>query len=598
MLTERATIVPLYHRPVPTRIHNRVNRMKKLSALLAGLVSCVTAAFAVPALPGLHHITQPDGSVVVASVVGDEHFHYYETEAGEILLRDDNGMLRPASVSVNGELVADGFITGKATPAPERQAIMAAIGRQAEQKRLDAMRRVTPNPIKPKFPTTGTVTGLILLVEYQDVKLTPQATREHYIDICNQEGYSSEATYGSVLDYFTVQSNGRFTPAFDVFGPLTLPHERAYYGLGDKGLVNQFRDACLVADEMGLDFSGYDINEDGFVDFLFVIFAGHGEAQGGPYESVWPAMQDLSNYVFDYFDGLNLGVAACSCELKGGSGTQLDGVGTICHEFSHILGLADIYDTSGQGGHGMSHYDIMDIGTYNNNQVTPSGYTAMDKYTLGWLDPIVLDGPRRDVTLRPFDQTHDAAFIVNPDNPDEYYTLENRQQQGWDSGIPGHGLVVSYCHYEKKHWNRNTVNAAAAGYEHVRIVAADNIWAATLADEAGDPFPGTTGNNSLSASTTPAAAWLSSGRAVPVEWTISNIRESADGVITFDFGDVAAVSDVLSEQAAVSVHGNSVTAPEGSEMFDVAGRRTGFENLPSGLYIVRTPSGAVKINIR
>lgn len=550
-------------------------------------------ALAVPAMPGLMKLVQPDGSVVEATIKGDEHFHYYETAAGEILLRDDAGTLRPAVIADNGELQARGTITGTPTPQPVRRAVMDAMGRQTAA--ASGAERVTPNVIPAKFPTTGTVTGLILLVEYQDVKLTPQSTKEYYEQKCNQPNYVSEATYGSVYDYFVSQSDGKFTPHFDVVGPLTLPENRAYYGMSDGGLVNQFRDACLVADEQGLDFSKYDLNEDGFIDFLFVIFAGHGEAQGGPFESVWPAMQDLSNYVFDYFDGLNLGVAACSCELKGGSGTEMDGVGTICHEFSHILGLADIYDTSNQGGHGMCHYDIMDIGTYNDKQVTPSGYTAMDKYTLGWLDPVVLDAPRKDVRLRPFNSTHDAAFIVNPDNPDEYYTLENRQQQGWDKGIPGHGLVISYCHYDKRHWNRNTVNAASAGYEHVRIVAADNIWQSTLTDEAGDPFPGTMANTSLSAETRPAAYWYSSGE--PVKWVISNIREDQDGVITFDFSDTTGIDAAASDATDIRVIGNSVIVPEGSMVFDITGRKVNPEALPSGIYVVRTPDRTVKVRI-
>ena len=569
--------------------------MRKLSTLLGCLIAGISISSAVPAMPGLMRLAQPDGSVVEATVYGDERFHYYETAAGEILLRDECGMLRPAVLTPAGTLEAQGSITGVATTPERREAILKAADRLLESSRQQA--RVAPNPIPAKFPTTGTVTGLILIVEYQDVKLTPQSTKEYYEQKCNTPGYSSEATYGSVLDYFTAQSDGRFTPHFDVFGPLTLPQNRAYYGMSDNGLVNQFRDACLVADEQGLDFSKYDVNDDGFVDFLFIIFAGHGEAQGGPYESVWPAMQDLSNHVFDYFDGLNLGVAACSCELKGGSGTEMDGVGTICHEFSHILGLADIYDTSNQGGHGMGHYDIMDIGTYNDNQITPSGYTAMDKYTLGWLEPTVLDSGRKDVTLRPFDETHDAAFIVNPANPDEYYTLENRRQQGWDKGIPGHGLVVTYCHYDKRHWNRNTVNAASAGYEHVRIVAADNLWVSSAADEAGDPFPGTMRNTSLSGDTRPGASWLSSGKAVPVEWSITNIRESEDGVVTFDFNETTGIDAPEIDMCGVRVSGNTIIAPDGSEVYDISGRKVNPAALPAGIYVVRTTAGAVKVRI-
>lgn len=551
---------------------------------------------AVPARPGLHTLYQPDGTPVVVRIIGDERFHYYETSEGEMLLCDFDGTLRPMELADDGRLIAKGEISGLPTPEHKKQALREAVARHRGNMAVDTdVKRVAPLDIPKSFPTTGVVTGLVILCEYQDVKLTEAATLEHYDRICNEPGYSSDATYGSVIDYFTSQSDGRFTPRFDIFGPVTLPHERAYYGINDD-IVNQFRDACLEADRMGLDFSKYDLNSDGFIDFLFLVFAGHGEAQGGPYYTVWPAMQDLSNYVFDYFDGLNLGVAACSCELKGGSGTELDGIGTICHEFSHILGLADIYDTSGHGGHGMSHYDIMDAGTYNDNQVTPSGYTAMDKYTLGWIEPIVLEDACKDIRLDPFDTSHQAAFIVNPDNPNEYYTLENRQQQGWDRGIPGHGLVISYCHYDPTHWRRNTVNSVAAGYEHVRIVAADNLWGTTPADEAGDPYPGSFGNTSFSAESRPAAVWQSTRSRFAPE--ISNIRESEDGVITFDFSpDMSGVEDISVSDSHVCVEGNNIIAPEGSLVFDISGRPALSVNLNKGIYIVKTPAGTVKVAV-
>jgi len=570
--------------------------IKRLT-VLSLLVSAMLSVWGVPARQGLHVLSQPDGTQVSVRIIGDEHFHYYESEAGEVLMRDSDGTLRPMTRGAGGELVACGEITGRRTPEAEKEELRKAVAEYRERMaEANVERRVAPQAIQRSFPTTGVVTGLVILCEYQDVKLTDAATIEHYDRICNEKGYSSQSTYGSVIDYFTAQSDGKFTPSFDIFGPVTLPHERAYYGVGDD-IVNQFRDACLEADKMGLDFSKYDINSDGFVDFLFLVFAGHGEAQGGPYDTVWPAMQDLSNYVFDYFDGLNLGVAACSCELKGGKGTELDGVGTICHEFSHILGLADIYDTSNCGGHGMSHYDIMDAGTYNDNQITPSGYTAMDKYTLGWIEPIVLEESRQNVSLRPFDTSHEAAFIVNPDNPNEYYTLENRQQQGWDKGIPGHGLVISYCHYDATHWRRNTVNSVAAGYEHVRIVAADNVWGTTTFDEAADPFPGTTGNTAFSATTRPAAVWQSTQTAFVPE--ISNIRESEDGVIIFDFYSSSASVDALaSEQTAVRAEGCSIVAPEGSEIYDINGRRVAATDLSPGIYVVKTPAATVKLILR
>ena len=569
--------------------------LKRLSFISAFALGTLYTG-AVPAKPGLHTLTQPDGSSVCVNIIGDEHFRYYETPAGEMLMLDTDGTLRPMELTADGKLQAKGEISGKPTPEAKRMALRQAVAEYRENiADAGTSQRVAPLEIPRSFPTTGVVTGLVILCEYQDVKLTEAATVEHYDRICNEPGYSSDATYGSVIDYFTAQSDGKFTPKFDIFGPVTLPHERAYYGVNDD-IVNQFRDACLEADKMGLDFSKYDLNSDGFIDFLFLVFAGHGEAQGGPYYTVWPAMQDLSNYVFDYFDGLNLGVAACSCELKGGSGTEIDGIGTICHEFSHILGLADIYDTSGHGGHGMSHYDIMDAGTYNDNQVTPSGYTAMDKYTLGWIEPIVLEESQTGITLEPFETSHQAAFIVNPDNPNEYYTLENRQQQGWDKGIPGHGLVISYCHYDATHWRRNTVNSVAAGYEHVRIVAADNVWGSTMADEAGDPYPGSFGNTSFSAFSRPAAVWQSTrSEFIP---GITNIRESDEGVISFDFcANLAGIDNLSLYDENITVTGADINAPEGSVIFDISGRIVPATGLHRGIYIVKTPTGSVKVNV-
>lgn len=578
---------------------------KKLSFLAAACLLGSMALHAVPAKPGVQTFVQPDGTVVEATLCGDEHFHFFETAKGEILLRDTDGTLRPACVNSLGQLEARGTITGIATPAVRRQAIVnagraAVEARQAEAARAAKARRANkPAPIKQKFPTTGTVTGLVIMVEYQDVKFTEAATVEHYTKVCNTPGYKTESTAGSVIDYFTEQSGGKFTPKFDVVGPYTLSQNRAFYGITGSGFNEMFREACMLADADGLDFSKYDLNEDGFIDFVFLVFAGHSEAQGGPYECVWPAMQYFENYIFDYFDGLQLNLGACACELKGATGTTLDGVGTICHEFSHVIGLPDVYDSGNSGGYGMGHFDIMDIGTYNDDQITPSGYTAMDKYQLEWNEPLVLDETTKEVTLRPSTTSHDCAFIVNPDNDNEYFILENRQQQGWDKGIPGHGLVITYCHYDAKIWKRNTVNSpVSSGYEHISIRCADNVWDATLTNEAGDPFPGTKGVTEFSGKSQPQAIWMSTK--TPMVGKVYNIRENNDGTVTFNYAvDAAGIDDVAADTAApdVRVDGNNIIAPAGSQAYDLTGRATGLTALPAGIYIVHTTAGAVKVRI-
>lgn len=582
--------------------------MKKiLSSIAVILLSAMIKTGAVPAMPGLMKFTQPDGTVIEASLCGDEFFHFYRTPSGDILLLDEaDGFLKPASLTPQGTLsIASSTHAAKTGfSEPRMQAALSNhynLRKAAmQQAGVNRQSRIAPGEIKPTFPLDKDVRGLILLVEYQDVKLLPTSTPEYFDKKINSRNYSGPDSYGSVADYFAEQSQGQFIPSFDIVGPLTLPQNRAYYGTTDKGLINQFHDACKIADtEFDVDFSKYDANGDKFVDFVFVIFAGHGKAQGGPNESVWPAMIDLSTKIYDYFDDMNLGVAACSCELKGGSGEEYDGVGTICHEFSHILGLPDVYDPLYSGGYGMGHFDIMDIGTYNGNQTTPSGYTAMDRYTLGWLNPTVLDGPKANVTLEPFETSNKAYCIVNPDNNNEYYLLENRQLHGWDSALPGHGLVISYIHYDSSLWKRNLANSPGrAGYEHIRLIAADNNWSTSLpGDEEADPFPGSLGKTMFTDDTTPAAKWYSSNKSVGAP--ITNIREE-NGIITFDFMMHGSI-DTTAEDGSHNVHvaDNNIICSEDAEVYTVNGHPTGSKTgLAPGVYIVKQGGNATKVVIR
>ena len=573
----------------------------KRCVVIFAAVASYAIANAVPPMPGYIKVAQPDGTTIEARIEGNSDFHYYVTPEGNCLVGDlTDGFIKPATIDSEGmivpmetagvhsrgisaEFTAEDF---RAAALRTREAIIA----KREARRAPA--RIAPGAIKRDFPTTGTVRGLIVLAEFQDVKFQEGSTQEYFDTKVNTYGYSGPETYGSVVDYFKEQSGGVFTPEFDVVGPVTLPRKRADYGL-DEDVDGFFREAAIAArDQAKVDFSRYDINEDYFVDFFFVIFAGHGEAQGGPAECIWPVMKDESDYIFDAFNGLYLGVSACSCELKHGEGTDLDGVGTICHEFSHILGLPDIYDSTYSGGYGMGHFDMMDRGPYNNDLSTPSGYTAMDKYTLGWLEPRILEEPEKDVTLRSFVSSNDCCFIVNPDNPNEYYTLENRQLEGFDSALPGHGLVISYVNYDRSLWKKNVINSPGmARYEHVTIVPADGMKELELENtrplEAGDPWPGSTGKTEFTNTSIPAALWRSSGTSTPVNMPITNIRESEDGVITFDFNIAASVNDIIASPS------------EKKTYFNLQGMEVPGEQLAPGIYIVRTQDGkTTKISVR
>lgn len=566
--------------------------MKRILLPLLGLFMSMTT-WAMPAKPGIVTMTQPDGTKIQVYIHGDEHFHYYETLDGKVLLPAADGTLKYAELDANGKVVAGKVSASNAAKRSAKEtnaankanasatAMRQALVAQAEQ----AMEKATqPGSIKVKFPTKGTVRGLIVLAEYQDIKFSKQGTLERFQQMAMADDYQGENAPGSMRDYFITQSGGQFTPEFDVVGPVTLPNKRVYYGGSDTGserITDMMKDAATLAhDQLGVNFSKYDANNDGYVDFFYVIFAGHGQAQGGPEECVWPAAIDLSDDVsIPEMDGMFLGRSACSCELSGGSGETLDGIGTFCHEFSHILGLPDVYDVNYAGFYGMNHYDIMDRGGYNNDGKTPCGYTAMDKYTVGWLTPTVLDKTQKDLKLEDLATSNQTYFIVSPTDKNEYYTLENRQANKWDAGLPGHGLLISHIKYSQILWNTNRVNTPKSGFEHIQLIPADNRWddkdETNPLAEANDVFPGVDGlYTEFTATTKPALTWRTGDSSEGQG--ITNIRLQ-DGVVTFDYNNVSTGIEAITKSNAASSATPYYTL-EGVKMHNS-------NNLPKGIYI-------------
>lgn len=597
-----------------------IMNMTKLFLLACMFAFLCNGALAAPARPGKIIYRQPDGTTLTVSLHGDERFHYYVSEDGFALLPDGGRTLRYAELSADGLARPTGMVAHDAGERGaeetgyvgliDKAAIMKGLAKAYETAWLTEQAKPTrsgaPGGIDRDFPTTGEIRGVIILAEFADKKFSHGDINEVYSSMANDEGYSGPYASGSIRDYFTAQSGGRFVPAFDVIGPVQLPHESAYYASFE--IASQLMiDACTAADETtGVDFSDYDYDGDGYVDFVFVVFAGYGQAQGGGVDCVWPQAVDLTYESWNVYDGLYLSQSACSCELQGYDGGVIDGIGTFCHEFSHILGLPDIYDPAYSGMPGMLNWDIMDVGLYNDDSRTPAGYTAMDKYTVGWLEPVVLDSPAKDVELRPMSEANEAYFIVCGENADEYFTLENRQLTGWDKALPGHGLIISHVHYVPSLWSGNRVNTTSSGYEHVALVPADNM--ATNGTQDGDPFPGTSGNTSFTDTSRPAASWHTSTAAV--DCPITNIREE-NGIIRFDFkAEATDIGSVDSgEEMSVSVSDGTIrirNPHNGTVTITGVDGRTVRESAESsvtatpgpGVYLVRVGGKTNKIVIR
>lgn len=589
--------------------------MKKLFLFVAFASAFIFTmeSMAAPAKPVKHLLRQPNGITLETFLRGDEFLHYYVTTDDVLLLKAEDGYWKYATLSAQGIVIPGKHIAKRAEERTDTEKIYieeldkvsisnAMYTKVCDEKNI--RQKVAPGEIKTLFPTVGKVRGLVILAQYQDIKFTEKSTSELFKELIDGQGYKGDLASGSVRDYFTDQSNGLFTPEFDVVGPVTLPQKRVYYG-GDKEgekASQMIIDACILADkEHNVDFSRYDCNDDGTVDFIYVIYAGYGQAQGGPEESVWPQSSTLEYVYWKTLDGMYLGRYSCSCELNGSKGEQLDGIGTFCHEFSHILGLPDIYDPVYSGCPGLGYWDIMDIGSYNNDSRTPAGYTAMDKYTVGWLTPEILEEPKENLRLEALGSSNRAYFIVSEKNPNEYYTLENRQNQGWDAHLPGHGLLITHIDYDLKLWNMNRVNTSMAGHERVKLIPADQK------NEQGDPgdtYPGSSNNTSFTDNSKPAAKWHSGEK---VGRPITNIREE-DGIIQFDFMSGTGIHKQKSDRISVQAEGNHITGtnPEKQEVriYTIDGRllaalSQNFFTLTvdEGIYVVKTNDKVMKLKV-
>ncbi len=381
-------------------------------------------------------------------------------------------------------------------------------------------------PSHYNFPSRGRIRGLVVLVEFQDVRFTIEDPLQEYTDMMNKEGYDRAAFEGSKYkhngsahDYFYDNSMGQFDPQFDVFGPILLKDSLAYYGKNnDANAWEMITEACTYLDDsLNIDFSVYDNDSNNVIDFVYAIYAGFGENATNNKSDIWPHAWDVpsaSGKRFS-FDGKMLNDYACSNELIS---RYLDGVGTFCHEFTHVLGLPDLYPTNKTSACSPLEYDLLDYGCYNFNGYCPSGYSSFERYELGWLTPTVLSEQKTDTLMEL--STTNQAFIVpvteGLDDPrdGEYYLFENRQLTDWDAHIPGHGMLVWHIDFQQRLWYSNSPNNWPS-HQCIDLIEADGQKKknGSYIQDDTTPFPGTAGITDFTDDTTPAfSGWTYPGK--------------------------------------------------------------------------------------
>lgn len=545
-----------------------------LSSIMAACLGQV--AMAVPAYPRPIVVQQADGSYVTVTIQGDEHGHIALADDGEPLcFNGATGNYEYATIQ-NGIVVPSGV---KAENAAQRSLkTLAFLKKQNRGEILHAYRqqykeaRVAVSNTDMRindFPTTGVQHSLVVLVQFSDCPFTTVGTdvKQFYENMLNKEGFTySNGAKGSARDFYVASSNGQFLPTFDVVGPITLPKSYSYYGENvgtsrdnETRLAEFVKEACKQADPL-VDFSQYDHDGDGVVDNVFFYFAGYGEADSGKSNTIWPHATDYRVLAKNagvstelVLDGKQIGSYTCTNEINGTkrSTPQPTGIGTFVHEFGHVLGLADHYDSSATSAAEAFHpgaYDTMATGSYNNDGNTPPTFSAFERASLGWLNYEELNASSADLQVLPDLQESNKAYrvSVNGTMGKEFFVLENRQQTGWDAFLPGHGMLMWHIDYDENAWKNNEVNIDNT-HQRIDIVEADNRR--TESSRAGDTFPGTSN----------VTKWNMTSWGDEVVFKLDDIEEK-DGVINLMAGGLdlklnapsLSVANVTEESAAAN----------------------------------------------
>ena len=507
-------------------LENIIMKLFRHLIIFSILLACHNVSYSVPALRQTQIYIEPNGCKTEIIKVGDESIHFISTKDGILLHIDKDGFISLGKLDEEGCVVSTGSRLEEIESEKSVTFLSDIDFKKIEEKRN--LKRISPRRgpglTSTTYPHTGSPKGLIILVEYTDVKFMTPDARAYFQDMINGENFTLYNGTGSVVKYFSDQSQGLFTPSFDVMGPVTLPNEREYYGGNvngaDKNAYQMVLDAVDILDE-SIDFSQYDNDGDGAIDNIYLFYAGQGEADYGGPDTVWPHSWDIRwDGINKEVDGVKLGKYGCSNEWSKNSPV---GLGTFVHEFSHVLGLPDLYPTNRlSNDYTPGSYSVLDQGPYNNEGRTPPNYSSYELNALDWIEPIILEEPKT-VILNSI-QSGEIALIPTKD-PNEFFLFENRQMEGWDSYIPNHGLLIWHIDYDANVFQNNAVNNDR-NHPRVDLIKANN----NNSEPAGFPFPGTSGATAFTSETQPSfKTWDGTLMEIP----ITDIKEK-NNVITFD----------------------------------------------------------------
>ena len=520
------------------------------------------AAAARPARPGVVTFYQPDGTSFPGMMRGDEFYKIRTTVDGHAVIQGEDGWWYYAQFNASGERIRSDYRVGSNVPGSVLfESSNIPYGKLAENARSKRqtfisdrqplMKRIMQhNQVQTKAGGETVIKrGIIILAEFSDVKF--EFKKENFINLLTKDGYNYNGATGSAMQYFNDQFEGRFQFEFEVSDIITLQNNRKYYGGNDrngddKNPAQMVKDACEAADAK-IDFSQYDQDGDGEIDNVFIFFAGEDESEGFDEECIWSHAWWVKDGggIRCSLDGKVLNSYACTSELSlqsNGRSTDMTGIGTFCHEYSHTLGLPDLYDTDydSEGGWSAGVWlstSLMDGGNQNNINNTPPYYNAIEREILGLAEPILLEKDGA-YTLRPVQ--NNVFYRLNADTEGEYYLFECRGKSGWDKYIGGNGMLVYHIDKSDKYlskWEgKNTVNAVLS-HQCADLIEADGrtdeitegTYQTAFKNISGVFFPYNS-TNSLTPDSTPGLMYWSGKKG---KISITNIQRDGEN-ITFN----------------------------------------------------------------
>ncbi len=567
-----------------------MSRIRTLLFILFATGAAVQESSAMPAAPTIHLMKQVDGATVSARQWGDEYLFGWETVDGYTIVYDvDIRCWTYAVPDRDGNLVSSGRrpdrtkppaglskrIMPKSSPAAGQ---LSATSQALTPHKLSAASSpaTAPSPAAPESSVTRNLP--VILINFSDT--TPTYTAEDFTSLLFDGGV------WSFKDYFEEVSGGRFSVSpgsSGITGWVTAAHSHDYYGAKsgwgppDVWPGDLAYEAVQLADAT-LDFSAYDNDGDCSVETVAIVHQGTAQEGSGIDTDIWSHSWSLSvtqNFGLSHYGPYTTNDSCRSDPARYVTvdryimmperyGSDIAGIGVFAHEYGHVLGLIDLYDSDRIGfiSEGIGNWSLMASGSWNgvgklgNRPAHPDPWS---KLFLGWAAPERIVESTTGRSIAAVESGGGVSqFLLRPSEGGngEYFLLENRQQTGFDVALPGAGLLLWHIDEAKSSNNNEWYPGCTACTSHykVALVQADGLYQMEQKinrGDAGDPFPGTAANRAITP-WTPLSTALYGG--ISAGFGISAISDpgmtmTAD--ITF-FDLVPPVTEILSYPPATS----------------------------------------------